>query len=143
MKDTSAGNLPEKHVVSCFLEKGGLILLLRRSNLVGTFRGMWAGVSGYVESPPEEQALTEIREETGLGIDSVHLARKGDVVEIVSAGTRWCIHPFLFHVTSDAGIRTDWEHTEHRWIYPSELGDYDTVPGLGSVLASLLGQTGE
>ena len=59
-------NLLDKHVVTCFLESDGEILLLRRSQQVGSYHGRWAGVSGYVETTPDEQALTEITEETSL-----------------------------------------------------------------------------
>jgi 8-oxo-dGTP diphosphatase len=138
MNDSTKANLPERHVVSCILERGGLILVLKRSGLVGSFRGRWAGVSGYVESAPDEQALTEIREETGLGSDDVSLLKRGDVVEAEGDGTRWFIHPFLFRVVEDAKIMTDWEHTEHCWITPGELCDYDTVPGLERVIKSVL-----
>ncbi|MDD5399138.1 MAG: CinA family protein, partial [Dehalococcoidia bacterium] len=36
--------LEEKHVVTCFLEQRKLILILRRSNKVGTYQRTWAGV---------------------------------------------------------------------------------------------------
>ncbi len=138
MSISARTNLPERHVVSCVLERGGRILILKRSGLVGSFRGRWAGVSGYIESTPEEQAFIEIQEETGLGSDDVSLLKRGDVVEVESDGTRWFIHPFLFRVVEDAKITTDWEHTEHCWIAPAELEKYDTVPGLERVVKSIL-----
>jgi len=36
--------------------------------------------------------------------------------------------PFLFRVRDSFHIRLDWEHTEVRWIDPSEIVDIDTVP---------------
>jgi 8-oxo-dGTP diphosphatase len=50
--------LQEKKVVTCFLESNGAILILRRSELVGSYQGRWAGVSGYIEqeNTPDEQA---------------------------------------------------------------------------------------
>ena len=58
--------LKEKKVVSCFIECRGCLILLKRSHRVGTYRGKWATVSGYLEKPPDEQALTELQEEAGL-----------------------------------------------------------------------------
>ena len=55
--------LPEKHVVTCFLECQGSILLLKRSQQVGSFKGRWAGVSGYVEGSVDAQSLIEIEED--------------------------------------------------------------------------------
>lgn len=56
--------MEERRVVTCFLEHDGKIPLLRRSQRVGTYRGRWAGVSGYIEegNTPYAQALEEIRE---------------------------------------------------------------------------------
>ena len=60
--------MDERHVVTCFLEHDGQIMILRRSERVGTYRGKWAGVSGYIEegSTPSQQAWIEIKEEAGL-----------------------------------------------------------------------------
>ena len=50
-------------VVTCILEHDGKILLLKRSNQVGTYRGLWGGVAGYVEEleDPYDTALKEIQ----------------------------------------------------------------------------------
>src|SRR5262249_21058093 len=54
------------HVVTCLLlrtdQQETRMLLLRRSQRVGSYRGRWAGVSGFVEPnvSPDEQAYTEI-----------------------------------------------------------------------------------
>ena len=89
----------EKQVVTCFLESDGEILLLRRSEQVGSYQGRWAGVSGYIETTPDEQALVEIAEETGLGGEDIKLIRKGKPlpVEDEKMGTRWVVHPFVPH----------------------------------------------
>ena len=67
-----------KLVVTCFLESDGKILLLRRSDQVGSYQGRRAGVSGYVETTAEEQALVEIEEETSLCGEGLKLVKKGD-----------------------------------------------------------------
>ena len=132
-------NLPESHVVTCFLESDGEILLLRRSRQVGSYQGRWAGVSGYVETTPDEQAETEIKEETGLQSEDIHLVRKGKIlaVEDEELGVRWLVHPYLFHITNRGKIRTDWEHLETRWILPENIGDFTTVPRLKETLDSV------
>ncbi|MCL2149922.1 MAG: NUDIX domain-containing protein [Dehalococcoidia bacterium] len=123
---------PEKHVVTCFLECRGHILLLRRSSQVGSFQGRWAGVSGYVESSPDDQSLIEIQEETGLSPDEVTLVRRGCPLMVDDAETHtcWVVHPYLYHTADVCVIKTDWEHSEFRWIEPRELLDFDPVPGL-------------
>jgi len=132
--------LEEKHVVTCFLEQRKLILILRRSGRVGTYQRLWAGVSGYIEADALEQAFTEIREETGLFKNNIRLVAQGKTVEVVdqSINRRWIVHPFLFHVLDPDKIMLDWEHTESKWIKPSDLSKYPAVPGLSRALDSAM-----
>ena len=111
---------------------------MRRSQQVGTYRGRWAAVSGYLEEAfPLAQAYREIEEETGLARDEVTLLRAGEplVVEDSEADRRWVVYPFLFEVQPDAEVRVDWEHTEARWVRPEEVPTFETVPQLSEALA--------
>lgn len=134
-------------VVTCLLEHDGKILLLKRSQRVGTYRGLWGGVAGYVEEleDPYDTAIKEIREEAGIRIDDLELVRKGDPLEISDTyeGKRydWTVYPFLFHIQSKDLVHIDWEHEEYRWVHPSELRRLETVPGLDEVVKQLLGTT--
>ena len=134
-----AEKFPEKRVVTCFLECNGRILILRRSQLVGSFRGRWAGVSGYIETTADEQALVEIEEETGLCRGDVKLVRKGRPLRVEGEGVRWAVYPFLFRVKERNKIKIDWEHSDKRWIAPDEIDDYPTVPMLREALSEVLG----
>jgi len=129
-------NLEEKQVVTCFLESEGEILLLRRSEQVGSYRGRWAGVSGYIEKTPDKQALTEIAEETGLDTEDIELIKKGETltIEDEELKTRWLVHPFLFRIKDRDKVRIDWEHKELKWIDPKTIGTYPTVPMLKEAL---------
>jgi 8-oxo-dGTP diphosphatase len=130
--------LRQTHVVSCFLLRTDMdqprILVVRRSQHVGTYHARWAGISGFLETAvtPEEQASTEIREETGLQREQVRMLKRGAVVEHEDAaiGRHWYIHPFLFEALTPDAIALDWEATEMRWIAPSELQNFETVPKL-------------
>jgi len=129
--------LQEKKVVTCFLESENEILILRRSGRVGTYQGRWAGVSGYIETTTDEQALAEIKEETSLSGQDVELIRKGEplTVEDKKLGIRWIVHPYLFHIKDRNKIRIDWEHKEARWIAPKDITKFETVPKLKEALA--------
>jgi len=132
-------------VVTCILEHDGKILLFKRSNLVGTYRGLWGGVAGYVEEleDPYDTAVKEIRQETGISLDALELVKKGEPIEFSDTydGRRydWIVYPFLFHIRSKEIVRIDWEHEEYRWLTLSELKKFDTVPGLDEVVGQLLG----
>jgi 8-oxo-dGTP diphosphatase len=132
--------LPDKHVVTSFLERRGLILLLKRSDRVGSFRGYWAGVSGYVEAEPDQQSLTEIFEETGLSAGELTLLKKGPELTLDDPdnGVRWVVHPYYYHVDPRADIAIDWEHTATCWIRPEQIEEYDTVPLLKEALRCVL-----
>jgi hypothetical protein len=135
--EVADSTLDEKHVVTCFLEHSRKILILRRSSKVGTYRRSWAGVSGYIETNDIDQAFTEIRQETQLYQKDLKLIKKGKPLEVIdkNLNRKWIVHPFLFHVKAPDKIKIDWEHTESKWIKPSELKKYETVPGLAKALA--------
>jgi len=140
LTQTATSHLDEKHVVTCFLEHRGKILILRRSAKVGTYRRAWAGVSGYMETNDIDQAFTEISEETELYKKDLALKKRGEPLEVIdkSLNRKWIVHPFLFHVKSPEKIKTDWEHTEAKWIKPGELKKYETVPGLAKALTRVI-----
>ncbi len=135
--EVADSTLDEKHVVTCFLEHSRKILILRRSSKVGTYRRSWAGVSGYIETNDIDQAFTEMRQATQLYQKDLKLIKKGKPLEVIDKNLNrtWIVHPFLFHVKAPDKIKIDWEHTESRWIKPSELKKFDTVPGLAKALA--------
>ncbi|NLU49161.1 MAG: NUDIX pyrophosphatase [Syntrophomonadaceae bacterium] len=126
--------MEESHVVTCFIENNFKILLLKRSGRVGSYQQRWAAVSGYIEPgiTPLEQARQELKEEVGLGEADVILEKEGVPLEVVDGdlGKKWIVHPFRFRLAGSAKIKTDWEHTECRWVDPDEIRLYDTVPRL-------------
>jgi len=136
----NALGLKTREVVTCFLQSGDKILLLKRSDRVGSYQGRWAGVSGYIETNPDEQAFKEIREETGLEEDDIALIRKSHPIEIIDRElrTRWRVFPYLFRIKNPGKINIDWEHKEIKWIAPEEIDQYQTVPKLKEALHSVL-----
>jgi len=128
-------------VVTIFLTHSDKVLVLKRSSKVGTYRGHWAGVSGYLESEdPLQQAYTEIAEEVGLSKQDVTLLKAGKPLEIVdnAQDRAWRVHPFLFSVHEPDKIRLDWENIAMRWILPAEIAGLQTVPALRETLARVI-----
>ncbi len=130
----SISGVEEIEVVTTFLERSdGAILLLQRSGAVGSFQGRWAGVSGFLEDPsPVEQALREVREETGLDRDELRVAAAGSPVLARDAARVFIVHPFRFRVDR-TNVTLDWEHTQAEWVAPSEIRRRPTVPKLDRV----------
>ena len=127
-------------VVTVFLEHDKKILLLKRSQKARTMKGLWAGISGYIENNDAlTQALKEIKEETGLSnekLSLIHVGQPLEVVESCNPDIIWIVHPYLFYSNTRL-IRIEWEHDEVRWINPDEIQSYNTVPELKETLESL------
>lgn len=122
-------------VVTVFLQRNDRVLVARRSKNVRTYRGRWAGISGYLErEDPRDQALEEILEETGLRNDDVSLADEGELLSVDDPDNDryWTVHPFRFTVdpAGASEVELDREHREFRWVEPDRLRDLETVPAL-------------
>jgi predicted aconitase with swiveling domain len=128
----------EVPVVTALLQDPqGRVLLLRRSEKVGTFQGRWAGVSGFVEGQdPLAQAHQEIREELSVEPERLELVKRAPEIYARDGSRVFAVHPFLFRIR-DPEVRLDWEHTEFRWILPVDLREYPTVPRLDRVFRAL------
>ena len=136
-------------VVTVFLRHRGEVLLLRRSEDVGSYPGQWGAVAGHVEDEdPSASALREIEQETGLREADVQPQQQGApfAVEDEDRGTRWRVHPFLFE-TETRAIETNWETEEAEWASPTVMLRRDTVPELWTsyrrVAPSIFGLTND
>lgn len=123
-------------VVTVFLRNGTDVLLLKRSDEVGSYPGKWGAVAGHVEEEdgtprdPSAAARGEIAEETGLDPGLVTLARSGDpfTVDDPEHG-RWVVHPFLYDCPT-RDVAKNWETAVHEWAPPTEILRRETVPDL-------------
>lgn len=131
-------DVPERDVVTDILRHKGRILLLQRSGKVGSYRGQWAGVSGYIEpgESPEAAARRELKEE--LGSTTARLVRSLAPQSFRDGDVVWTVHAFLFDARS-AEVKVDWEHQAYEWVLPEDVSRYATVPGLQKLVCGLLG----
>ena len=131
-------------VATCLLiNDDGKLLILKRSDKVRTYKGLWGGIAGYVEEneEPFDTAIKEIKEEVDLAIKEVQLIKRLDPIKFtdIYKGEQynWEIFVFLFKTIKKDKIQIDWEHSEYRWIAPSEIVKYDTVPHLKEIVSKL------
>lgn len=124
--------MKKQAVVTCFLKHGDKIMIFQRSNKVKTYKGKWAGVSGYLEDMenPFDRAEREVAEETGLIPPDVALIRQGRPISVEDGKNHWLVHPFLFEVRSPHRVKLDWEHSKAEWVFPKDLSQYNCIPGL-------------
>ena len=130
-------------IVTSFIINDQKILLLKRSNKVKTMKCLWAGISGIIEKgdeTPLSRAKIEIFEEVGIKEEELKLLKSIQRLRVVSPQYKnheWNIFPFLFS-TKNMEIKLNWENSEFRWIKPTELVNYKTVPDLDKILSDLL-----
>ena len=133
--------MEETHVVTFFLRNRTDVLLVRRSDAVGSYTGQWGAIAGHVapdpdapaaerDRDPDAAAHAEIAEEAGLA-DAVTLVCRGEPfpVEDADLDTRWVVHPYLFDCDART-VTVDEETTECEWVSPTELLRRETVPDL-------------
>lgn len=113
-------DLSMKNTTLCYLERDGKYLMLHRVKKENDMnRDKWLGIGGKFEpgESPEDCALREIREETGLTITDWEYR---GIVTFVSEefGTEW-MH--LFWSDSFTGTLTDCDEGELAWIGKREL----------------------
>jgi len=105
---------------------------------------MWGGVAGYIEEneEPYETAIKEIKEEVGLEEKDVTFIKKLEPIAITDFYENirydWEIFIFLFRVNQKSKIKIDWEHSEYRWIPPSEIKKFDAVPQFKKAVSEML-----
>lgn len=99
----------------CYIEKDGCYLMLHRVRKEKDInRDKWIGVGGHFEpdESPEECLLREVREETGLILDSWKL--RGIITfSTDSYGTEYM---FLYTADSYRGTLTDCDEGELEWV---------------------------
>lgn len=118
-------------VVTVFLRHRGRILLVRRSDAVGTYQGRWGGVSGYVENDPDD-ALADARRELAeeVGVFDATMVRAGDPLDVVDGDHEWTVHPFCFDWNGDGELTLNDELAAAEWVHPPVIRERETVPAL-------------
>lgn len=104
----------------------GKVLMLKRPENAGSFPGRWSLVAGKMESgeSPEQTAVREIMEETGLNVGKSSayigpvMVRENDVI--------WKVHMFGF-VLDSAEPKLNDENEDMKWVLPEDIHETQTV----------------
>lgn len=118
-------------VINVVVYHEGEILIVKRSDKVSAYQGLWNGISGFIDEPKsiEAFALQEISEELSLKKSAVQLVHVAEPYEVVDKGIDrvWVVYPVLAQLNEKPKIVLDWEHTDFAWIQPRQLSQYDFV----------------
>ena len=129
-------------IVMAVLRCGEKICLARRSQSVGTSRGLWSVVTSYLEpeTDPIAQAWIELQEELGLRPPTVRAVGRLDPIPLSSPSSdkQFLVHPFLFECDASEPLVLNWENDEVKWSDPSALEGPDCVAWQLIVVRALL-----
>lgn len=129
-------------VVNCMVYCEGKVLLLQRSSEVGDYQGKWSGVDGYIDTfkPLHYTILTELKEELDVHEEDIADIRIAEPYESDDRKVQkiWVVYAVLVVLKAQPQISLDWENQQYRWIDPSDLGKFNTLPGQNRVLKRAL-----
>lgn len=107
------------------------ILLVKRSQKVSAYQGLWNGISGFIDEPKavEDFARQELSEELGLPVTDIKniIVCRPYEVDDRDIDRTWFVYPVLAELKQKSEIKLDWEHTDYAWIKPEQLKDYECV----------------
>ena len=129
-------------VVTIFVQYQTKILLLKRSDKVGTYKEKWNAISGYLDeiSPLEEKILEELEEEIGVTKKDIFHLSFGEPYTLIDNDIhkQFIVYPALAKLNKKSKIRLDWEHSEYCWIEPKNITQFDLIPDLNIGLERVL-----
>ncbi|MEV0247053.1 NUDIX hydrolase [Nocardia sp. NPDC050712] len=132
--------MSEKHLVYCRIERAGAVLLLRRAP--GVFlAGRWELPGGGIEpgEAPEQAAIREVAEETGLRIEITAERSAHSWMDV--AGRPLRIHARVFDGSESGSapvLLNPEEHDDHAWCTPEEAAALDLAEHFRDAVAKTI-----
>jgi ADP-ribose pyrophosphatase YjhB (NUDIX family) len=135
---TNARSAP---VITIFVLYRGKYLMVKRSDKVLTYQGLWSCLAGFVDDDktPEEKAYIELEEELGVKREEVKRLVPVDTYLFVDKelNREWIRHVYLAEITNPT-VDLSWEHTQLVWVTPDEAKQYESTPGFHDDLAKVM-----
>jgi 8-oxo-dGTP diphosphatase len=127
-------------VINCIVQCRDRILLLKRSDTMRLYPGVWNGTSGFLDDDKSliEKVTEEMEAELGITREHMLKVKLGQIFhqEAPDYNKTWIVHPVLVEVDTDQ-VALDWESQDHRWVTLEESKTMNLLPGLERVLDSL------
>ena len=91
------------------------VLALQRANYMKNFRGMWGVVGGSIDKgeTPEEAALREVKEETGITKDKIERIKEIGKITHDNGSISYLFQLWTVEVPE---IKLSGEHQRYKWI---------------------------
>jgi 8-oxo-dGTP pyrophosphatase MutT (NUDIX family) len=129
------GFTPLVEVAGCYLEVGGKLLLLKRSQ-TSSQGGKWGVPAGKVEKgeTPEEGARRELFEETGIAVPSGSKVQHVHTLYVRQPHVEFTFHVFKVDVHSTLPVCLNDEHEGFLWATDQEINELPLVAGAREAL---------
>ena len=118
-------------VVVVFLKYKEKMLLLKRSKKVNSYKGKWQTIAGYIDDfrSVYERMMIELHEEIGLNKKDIKEMRIANQYKVDDKKIKkvWFVNPGIAYLKRKPKVKIDWEHTDYKWINPSELKKFSIV----------------
>jgi 8-oxo-dGTP diphosphatase len=125
---------PENFVFNIRIRYDEKILLLKRSDKIGAYKGKWDSIWWFIdeEKPADQKISEEIHEELWITPDEIQSIHKGRIHVMMDKemGRARINYPVLVTLQHEPKIQLDRENSEYQWITPDEIIKFDTVPEL-------------
>ncbi len=125
---------PENFVFNIWIAYDDKVLLLKRSNKVGAYKGKRDCIWWFIdeEKPANQKIREEIYEELSITADDIQSIHKGKIHIMTDkdTGRSWINYPVIVTLKNEPKIQLDFENTEYQWIHASDITKFDTVPDL-------------
>jgi 8-oxo-dGTP pyrophosphatase MutT (NUDIX family) len=129
-------------VLNCFVTYKDRVLLLKRGDKVAAYKNKWNSVGGYLDEqkPIAEKIKQELQEELGIRPGNILKIRICDPFEVHDKEINkiWVVYPCIAELNEMQDIVLDWEHTDYRWIRPTDITEFDVVKDLEKTLQRVL-----
>ena len=143
-EETHGGSSPLGHTnllimkesVCCYLKKGESYLLLYRNKKKNDYNhNKWIGVGGHLEEgeTPDQAAIREIKEETGLDVHSLSCA--GEVVFVYDEYEELM---YIYEITDFSGELIECDEGDLKWVPIKDLYNYPMWEGDKAFLPLLI-----
>ena len=124
----------DRYSTCCYLKKDEQYLLLFRNKKKNDYnKGKWIGVGGGLEGKetPDECAIREVKEETGLDVHSLECAGE---VDFIYDG--YFEKMYIYEITDFSGDIIDCNEGELRWIPIKDI--FVTVNDIAREISNLI-----
>ena len=126
--------------VVCYLRRDDSYLFLYRNKKKNDYNhGKWIGVGGHLEEneTPDLAAIREVKEETGLNVNSLSL-----MGEILFIDNDYEEMMFVYEITDFSGSLIECDEGELRWIPIKDIYHYPMWEGDKAFLPHLINHDG-